>query len=508
MKSKIKHLSLFADLLLVNLSFFSIGLYKNEPYETVLSKYFLYLIAFTIIFLFFSLLFEKYESKRSHKPSEVIKRYFFSFSLSAIVGLSLIYILQTDYNSRFIMLGTLLVLFILESIWLLIYFSLRYAVEYDSNIEVIHRQKIEESKKSQSGLITPSDDYVEAKEHEVKVIRDLFGDELINFISKHVNIYSAHTEYFYTSFTFSILSKQHASNTFVNFLRLNDVRRINKLIESVHTKLIDRGLFVCCAETNNICKKRYFTKYSFIVGRFIYFFDFLFRRAWPKIPYLNKLYFGITKGQNRAISHAEILGRLYSCGFELIESKTIKSMNWYIVQKARNPLLYTNPTYGPLIKLKRIGKYGKNIFVYKIRTMHPFSEFLQEYIYEQNYLDEKSKFKDDFRVTTVGKILRKLWIDELPMLYNLLRGDLKLVGVRPLSLHFFNLYPEGMKELRIKHKPGLVPPFYVDLPKSFQEVVESERRYLLKYQKKPFSTDFKYFFKAFYNILFRKARSR
>ena len=100
--------------------------------------------------------------------------------------------------------------------------------------------------------------------------------------------------------------------------------------------------------------------------------------------------------------------------------------------------------------------------------MHPFSEFLQQYIYEQNFLDEKSKFKDDFRITTIGKIMRKLWIDEFPMIINLFKGELKIVGVRPLSQQYFNLYPEEMRQFRTKFKPGLVPPYYVDLPKKFR----------------------------------------
>jgi hypothetical protein len=65
-----------------------------------------------------------------------------------------------------------------------------------------------------------------------------------------------------------------------------------------------------------------------------------------------------------------------------------------------------------------------------------------------------------------------------------------------------------MQELRTKFKPGLVPPFYADMPKTFEEIIESEREYLLKKMEKPFSTDIKYFFKIWWNIIFKKARSR
>ena len=103
--------------------------------------------------------------------------------------------------------------------------------------------------------------------------------------------------------------------------------------------------------------------------------------------------------------------------------------------------------------------------------------------------------------------MRKLWIDELPMIINLLRGDLKLVGVRPLSQHYFELYSEELRAKRIKVKPGLVPPFYADLPKTLEEIQASEDRYLEAYFRRPLLSDFKYFCKAFYNIVFRKARS-
>ena len=124
-----------------------------------------------------------------------------------------------------------------------------------------------------------------------------------------------------------------------------------------------------------------------------------------------------------------------------------------------------------------------------------------------NRLDTGGKFRNDFRITTIGKFMRKFWLDELPMLINWLKGDLKLVGVRPLSKHYFSLYTKELQEKRIKYKPGLVPPYYADLPKTLEEIMASEMRFLELYEKKPFITNFRYFFRAIFNILFRKARS-
>ncbi|WP_146066568.1 sugar transferase, partial [Candidatus Venteria ishoeyi] len=164
-------------------------------------------------------------------------------------------------------------------------------------------------------------------------------------------------------------------------------------------------------------------------------------------------------------------------------------------------------TYGPLIRLRRVGKDGKLFNVFKMRTMHPYSEYLQEYVHNLNNLQEGGKFKDDFRISSTGKLMRKLWLDELPMIINLLKGDMKLVGVRPLSQHYFSLFTKELQEKRTNYKPGLVPPFYADMPKTLEEIMDTEMKYLLAYEKHPFRTDWKYFWKAFYNIVFRRARS-
>jgi lipopolysaccharide/colanic/teichoic acid biosynthesis glycosyltransferase len=94
------------------------------------------------------------------------------------------------------------------------------------------------------------------------------------------------------------------------------------------------------------------------------------------------------------------------------------------------------------------------------------------------------------------------------MLINLVKGDLKLVGVRPLSEHYFKLYSKTLQEKRINYKPGLIPPFYADYPKTLDEIMDSEIRYMEAYKNHPFLTDFKYFFRAGFNILFKRYRSR
>lgn len=140
--------------------------------------------------------------------------------------------------------------------------------------------------------------------------------------------------------------------------------------------------------------------------------------------------------------------------------------------------------------------------------MHPYSEYLQKYIYEQNDLNVGGKFKDDFRITAWGAFMRKVWLDELPMIYNWLKREMKLVGVRPISSHYLSLYPEDFAEIRKNYKPGLIPPFYADLPDTFEEIVNSEKKYIESYEKNPILTDIKYFFKSLNNIFIKRARSK
>ena len=158
--------------------------------------------------------------------------------------------------------------------------------------------------------------------------------------------------------------------------------------------------------------------------------------------------------------------------------------------------------------MQRVGQGGRLRYYYKLRTMHPYAEYLQASIYATNALAPNGKFKDDFRVTSWGRFMRRTWLDELPMVVNLLRGDLKLVGVRPLSRHYLSLYPPELLALRLRHKPGLIPPFYVDLPEGFDAICASEQRYLEAYERHPLRTDLRYLTLAVRRIVFEHARSQ
>ena len=211
------------------------------------------------------------------------------------------------------------------------------------------------------------------------------------------------------------------------------------------------------------------------------------------------------------VSKAELMGRLIYKGFSVIDIIDGNYETTFIVKpdSASNPSLTRPlPSHGLIVKMQRLGQFAKPIYVYKLRTMHPYSEYVQAYLHEQNGLDQGGKFKNDFRVIAGGNVIRKYWLDEIPMLYNLLRGDLKLIGIRPLSEHYFSLYPVAAQAIRIKHKPGLLPPFYADLPQTFDEIVQSELTYLAAYEAAPLATDLRYLRRILVNIIINKARSK
>ena len=180
---------------------------------------------------------------------------------------------------------------------------------------------------------------------------------------------------------------------------------------------------------------------------------------------------------------------------------------FFIAKKVKESIKDVNPSTGLIFKMERIGMNGKPVTLYKLRTMHPYAEYLQEFVYERFKLQESGKFSNDFRITYWGRIFRELWIDELPMLYNWIHGEIKLVGPRPLSMHYLSLYRKDLVIKRLKNKPGLIPPYYADLPNSLEEIMDSEERYLELYEKKPLVTDAKYFVKCLYNILLKSKRS-
>ncbi|MCQ2179227.1 MAG: sugar transferase [Bacteroidales bacterium] len=296
---------------------------------------------------------------------------------------------------------------------------------------------------------------------------------------------------------------------FFSHKRLNRIRHLNTFLNRVSETLPEGGYFMCHATTAMLKKKMILDRHSKVVGWFLYFLHYLWHRVCPKLKLTKWFYFWVTKGRNRTYHRVEVMGRLYRAGFEVVDEGFRFGEFFVLARKVKAPIWDDEPSCGPLIKLPRVSKGGNIIGVYKFRTMYSYSEYLQPYMYEHGGLREGGKFADDYRVNEWGRVLRSCWLDELPMFINFFKGQLKLVGVRPLSRHYFSLYTPEMQKLRIQVKPGLFPPFYYEKesPKTVEEVQDSERRYIEAYLRAPFRTDCRYFFGSIANILFHRKRS-
>ena len=139
---------------------------------------------------------------------------------------------------------------------------------------------------------------------------------------------------------------------------------------------------------------------------------------------------------------------------------------------------------GPaLFRQARAGRYGKPFRILKFRTMcHDAEERIGEVISVDQLKEPMFKLRKDPRVTRVGRFLRRTSIDELPQLFNVLKGDMSLIGPRPEELWLVERYSETQR-FRLEMRPGLTGPMQVhgrgEL--TFQERLAVEREYVENY---------------------------
>lgn len=334
------------------------------------------------------------------------------------------------------------------------------------------------------------------------------GAEAYEFFRRYVDVESDETLVLSTTNDFNVINYPKPFSAFINLSKVNNIRYVNKFFENVNSRLENGHYFICCVETIQARKERHRIGRIPVIKNIYFVFEFIFLRVFPKMWGLKKIYFAVTRGRNRLLSRAETLGRLASCGFEIVDYQSFNGLMYAISRKVKEPLFDMNPSYGLLYKMPRLGKNGKIIGVYKFRTMHPYAEYLQDYVLKVHGYAETGKPANDFRLTPWGKFLRRYWLDELPQLINLLKGDLKLVGVRPIGVRYAEDIPKDLMELRLRHKPGCIPPYVsLNMKGSVSEVLEAERIYLMDKTKHPYTTDTRYFFKAIFNIIFKRKRS-
>jgi lipopolysaccharide/colanic/teichoic acid biosynthesis glycosyltransferase len=157
-------------------------------------------------------------------------------------------------------------------------------------------------------------------------------------------------------------------------------------------------------------------------------------------------------------------------------------------------ILIDSPGASPIYVQTRVGLNGKKFRFYKFRTVHPNADKLLESLLAKNEMTGPVfKIKNDPRITRVGKILRKTSLDELPQLWNVLKGDMSMVGPRPALPRETEQYDAHAWE-RTSVVPGLTCYWQIQ-PKrnslSFEKWLELDLKYI---EERSFLVDWKIMF--------------
>jgi len=162
---------------------------------------------------------------------------------------------------------------------------------------------------------------------------------------------------------------------------------------------------------------------------------------------------------------------------------------------------------GPVIfKQLRSGLFNKPFMIYKFRSMRPKADEMKKNLMSMNEMDGPVfKIKEDPRVTKVGAFIRKWSLDELPQLFNILKGDMAIVGPRPLPVEEVAQLDDNQMA-RQSARPGLTCIWQIsgrnDIP--FEEWIQLDLIYI---KNRGFLLDMEIFFRTFGAVLKRSGSS-
>ena len=168
-------------------------------------------------------------------------------------------------------------------------------------------------------------------------------------------------------------------------------------------------------------------------------------------------------------------------------------------------ILIKKESDGPVFfKHKRIGKNGKEIYIYKFRSMVTNAEELIKKFTPEQMKEFKENFKleNDPRITKVGKFLRKTSLDELPQLINILKGELSIIGPRPVIKEELEKYGTN-KEKFLSVTPGLTG-YWAANGRSDTTYRQRMMMELYYVDNISFKLDIKIFFKTVISVLRKK----
>ena len=197
----------------------------------------------------------------------------------------------------------------------------------------------------------------------------------------------------------------------------------------------------------------------------------------------DRLYWRVRRAQDVVISAAALL------------------LLWPLMLLVAVIIVIDSPGAGPIFTQTRVGRDGKEFKFYKFRSMCPNAEAkLKDLLKENEMSGPAFKMKNDPRITRVGKFIRKTSIDELPQLWNIIKGDMSIVGPRPALPREVAQYNEYMRQ-RLIVTPGLTCYWQIQPQRNsltFEEWMELDIKYI---QERSFLVDWKIIFKTFGAVL-------
>ena len=186
---------------------------------------------------------------------------------------------------------------------------------------------------------------------------------------------------------------------------------------------------------------------------------------------------------------------------DVVLSALALAVLWPFMLAVALVIVIDSPGAGPIFKQIRIGRDGKPFVFYKFRSMRPDAELELERLLPENEMDGPVfKIRKDPRITRVGRFLRRSSIDELPQLWNVLRGDMSLVGPRPGIPREVEQYDDYTRQ-RLIVTPGLTCYWQIQPNRnslSFEEWMNLDVRYI---HERSISTDWKIIWKTFGAVL-------
>lgn len=503
---------MFVDFLLMNVAYF-ISIFIKRKLIYLDAEYRSLLLVYLGIWMFSSLLANKYKFRRPANFKQGLSPFNRAFVYMSFMLFFVIFIFKMFAYSRFIILSTLVIYILL----VMFFYGILYLYRWGPNVSVLYEPN---GLAEQEALMKiPHVRGVDKKRRDVKesLIKKLKQEyletwpELFDFLNESINLNNIKASEAIILDTNSEISLQGLVNRnyeiIVNLGDVNFIPSINKYFSIANDKLARGGYLIGGFETLYQRQQRRIPKFPRAFKKTLSFLDFVWRRVFPKVILLKGIYYLFNGKSGHVLSEYEMMGRLHFCGFREVVFHEINNKLYFIAKKTSSPFEEKQPSTGLLFKQRRIGLNGEMIFVYKLRTMYPYSEYIHRSFLEKKDLSQIGKVDQDERITGWGRILRKYWVDEFPMLINWLQGDMKMIGLRPLSRSFIGIYPEDIKSKRIKYKPGIFPAIYAKKFGDMEAVFKSEKKYMDEYDKHPWLTDMIYFFKIVFNILFRKMRS-